>query len=154
MTCIAWGIRHSRHLNLITCLQLRNIAPTHVILCTCSVPICSYCSIFLLHCHFLLSSVTFVLLHLSPFLQSLFPLSLLPLSFHPSSNQEVENTPLSDPNLTILIINSECEHCLANTNQMEENYHGRRKMCEDISKKLGVRWLRGLSWRELEGAGG
>ena len=34
---------------------------------------------------------------------------------------------------------------------MEENYHDRRKMCEDISKKLDVKWLRCLSWRELEG---
>ena len=68
------------------------------------------------------------------------------------STQEVEDLPLSDPNLAVLITNSEYRHTLAQSSTKgDRDYSSRRKMCEAISQKLGVQWLRDLKWKELEG---
>ena len=52
----------------------------------------------------------------------------------------------------VLIINSEYRHNLAESDKKgDKDYSSRRKTCEAISEKLGVQWLRELSWEELEG---
>lgn len=84
----------------------------------------------------------------APSLSSLSP-SPLPA---PLSTQAVENLPLDDPNLAVLITNSEYQHNLAeSSSEGDKDYSSRRKTCEAISRKLGVQWLRDLKWEELEG---
>ena len=68
------------------------------------------------------------------------------------STQEVEDLPLADPDLAVLVTNSEYRHNLAQGSPEEGgDYSSRRKTCEVISEKLGVRWLRDLKWKHLEG---
>ena len=70
----------------------------------------------------------------------------------PYSTQEVEDLHLADPDLAVLVVNSEYRHNLAQREtEGERDYSSRRKTCEAISKKLGVQWLRDVKWKELEG---
>jgi galactokinase len=67
------------------------------------------------------------------------------------STQEVEDLHLADPDLAVLVVNSEYRHNLAEREtEGERDYSSRRKTCEAISKKLGVQWLRDVKWKELE----
>jgi galactokinase len=69
----------------------------------------------------------------------------------PYSTQEVEDLHLADPDLAVLVVNSEYRHNLAEREtEGERDYSSRRKTCEAISKKLGVQWLRDVKWKELE----
>ena len=68
------------------------------------------------------------------------------------STQEVEDLPLHDPNLAVLIINSEYRHDLSQASAGgDKDYSSRRKTCEGISRKLGIKWLKDLKWDELQG---
>ncbi|CAI8054260.1 Galactokinase [Geodia barretti] len=67
------------------------------------------------------------------------------------STQEVEHLPLTDPNLALLIINSEYRHDLSETStEGDRDYSSRRRTCENISSTLGIKWLRDLNQTGLE----
>lgn len=59
---------------------------------------------------------------------------------------------MADPNLAVLIINSEYRHDLSQTEtEGDKDYSSRRKTCEAISERLGIKWLKELTFKELEG---
>ena len=59
---------------------------------------------------------------------------------------ETQAVPLSDPNVAIVVINSNVKHNLSNS-----EYPKRRKRCEDAAKSLGLKSLRDASMSLLEG---
>ena len=59
---------------------------------------------------------------------------------------ETEAVPLSDPNIAVVVINSNVKHNLS-----DSEYPKRRKRCEDAAKILGVKSLRDASISLLEG---
>ena len=59
---------------------------------------------------------------------------------------ETKAVPLSDPNVAVVVINSNVKHKLS-----ESEYPKRRKRCEDTAKILGVKSLRDASMALLEG---
>jgi galactokinase len=64
-------------------------------------------------------------------------------------SQEIEHIPLSDPNITVLIINSNVKHELSGG-----EYAERRSQCESAARKLDVTSLRDTSLEQLEGKRG
>jgi galactokinase len=67
--------------------------------------------------------------------------------------QEVEHLLLADPNLAVLIINSEYRHDLSQTSaEGDRDYSSRHKTCEAISHKLGIKWLKELTSSGLQAA--
>ena len=74
------------------------------------------------------------------------PLSHLTNSTLLSRSVETKAVPLSDPNLAVVVINSNVKHKLS-----ESEYPKRRKRCEDSAKILGVKSLRDASMTLLEG---
>jgi galactokinase len=59
---------------------------------------------------------------------------------------ETQAVPLSDPNVAVVVINSNVKHNLS-----DSEYPKRRKRCEDAAKILGVKSLRDASMSLLEG---
>ena len=59
---------------------------------------------------------------------------------------ETQAVPLSDPNVAIVVINSNVKHNLS-----DSEYPKRRKRCEDAAKCLGLKSLRDASMPLLEG---
>ncbi len=62
-------------------------------------------------------------------------------------SQQIEQIPFIDPNITVLIINSNVKHELSGG-----EYAERRSKCESAAKKLGVKSLRDVSLEQLMGA--
>lgn len=60
-------------------------------------------------------------------------------------SQQVEHVPFTDPNVTVLIINTNVKHELSGG-----EYAERRGQCESAAKKLGVKALRDVTPAELE----
>lgn len=59
---------------------------------------------------------------------------------------EAHPYPLNDPDVTILVINSNVKHHLEGT-----EYSSRRKQCESVAKLLGKRALRDVTMEDLNG---
>lgn len=64
----------------------------------------------------------------------------------PFRTMEGQNVPLNDPNVCILIINSEVKHELSGS-----EYPMRRAQCEEAAIALGAAYLRDVSRQTLEG---
>jgi len=60
-------------------------------------------------------------------------------------SQHVEHIPLTDPNITVLIMNTNVKHELS-----EGEYAKRRAQCESATKKLGVSSLRDARFPQLQ----
>jgi galactokinase len=60
-------------------------------------------------------------------------------------SQQIDHIPLSDPDVTVLIVNSNVKHKLSNG-----QYAVRREQCEAAARKLGVDSMRDVSFKELE----
>jgi galactokinase len=60
-------------------------------------------------------------------------------------SQEIEHVPFSDPNITVLIINTNVKHELSGG-----EYGERRSQCESAARKLGVASLRDATSAQLE----
>jgi galactokinase len=60
-------------------------------------------------------------------------------------SQQVEAIPFTDPNVTVLIVNSNVKHELTGS-----EYAERRGQCESAAKKLGVKSLRDATIEQLE----
>jgi galactokinase len=60
-------------------------------------------------------------------------------------SQQIEHIPLSDPNITVLIVNTNVKHELSGG-----EYAERRSQCESAARKLGVASLRDASLERLE----
>jgi galactokinase len=59
---------------------------------------------------------------------------------------ETQAVPLSDPNVAVVVINSNVKHNLS-----DSEYPKRRKRCEEAAKILGLKSLRDASMSLLEG---
>ena len=59
---------------------------------------------------------------------------------------ETQAVPLSDPNVAVVVINSNVKHNLS-----DSEYPKRRERCEDAAKTLGLKSLRDASMSLLEG---
>ena len=64
-------------------------------------------------------------------------------------NQEVLNVPMKDPEMVVLVTNSNYRHSLGEG--VDKEYEKRRQTCESAAKKLGKDLLRDLTLEELEG---
>jgi galactokinase len=64
-------------------------------------------------------------------------------------SQQIEHIPLSDPNVTVLIVNTNVKHKLSGG-----EYAERRSQCESAAGKLGVASLRDASLEQLESTRG
>ena len=68
-------------------------------------------------------------------------------------SQEVCDVPMKDPEMAVLVTNSNYRHRLGENGEegADKEYEKRRRTCEAAAKKLGKELLRDVTLEELEG---